>query len=126
MVVRVLWERDGKGLRGEVVVQNVGDRACRLGGKPSVSPLAADGTAMATQTAITLELRGQGYVVIEPGQCAMARVSWSNWCGESPSRRAVVTWWDGSAVATVEGPLSPGCDKKRPTNLTSSWFDVIH
>ena len=50
VVVRVIWEREGGGLRGEVVVHNVGDHACRLGGKPSVSPLAADGTAIAAQS----------------------------------------------------------------------------
>jgi hypothetical protein len=125
VVVRVVWERDGRGLRGEVVVENTGDHACRLGGKPSVSPLAADGSAMATQTATTLELQGKGYVVIEPGQRATARLSWSNWCGGAPTARALVAWWDGSAVARVEGPLRPGCDTRRPTGLSSSWFDVV-
>lgn len=125
VVVRVVWERAGRGLRGEVVVRNVGDHACRLGGKPAVSPLAADGTRLATQTAVTLELRGSGYVVVQPGQRARAAVGWSNWCGPDPSDRALVTWWDGSAVAEVEGPLRPGCDSRRPTNLTSSWFDLL-
>jgi hypothetical protein len=125
VVARVVWERDGRGLRGEVIVRNVGDHACRLGGKPGVYPLAADGTAMPTRTAVTLELRGRGYVVVEPGQSARARVSWRNWCGAKPTDRAQVTWWDGSATARVEGPLSPDCDLRRPSNLTSSWFDLI-
>lgn len=125
VVARVVWQRDGRGLRGEVVVENTGDHACRLGGKPSVRPLAADGTAMPTQVAVTLEMRGTGYVVIEPGQRAVARLSWPNWCGEKPTSRALVSWWDGSAVARVEGPLHPGCDTRRPASLRSSWFDVI-
>lgn len=125
VVVRVVWQRDGKGLRGEVVVHNVGGDACRLGGKPVVRPLAADGTVIAVETVVTLELRGRGYVVVEPGQRATAPIFWRNWCGRKPSRRAMVEWRDGSAVAAVEGPLSPDCDRTRPTNLMSSWFDVI-
>ncbi len=39
LAVTVHWERDGTGLRGQVVAENVGG----LAGKPAVSPLAGTG-----------------------------------------------------------------------------------
>ena len=32
LTVVVKWERDGAGLRGQVMAENVGGRACRLAG----------------------------------------------------------------------------------------------
>jgi hypothetical protein len=123
VVVTVVWQRDGSGLRGEVVVENVGGRACRLAGKPSVTPLDEDGQRLGVDTMMTLEARLPDHVDIQPGQRAAAPVSWRNWCGATPSRQALVAWRGGSAVAGVDGPVRPECDELRPGNLTSSWFD---
>jgi Protein of unknown function (DUF4232) len=124
VVVTVVWERRGTGLRGRVVVENVGGRVCRLGGKPTVRPLAGDGRELGVQTVVTLEWRSPGYTDLAPGRRAAARVSWDSWCGQVPSGRALVEWHDGSAVARVRGPLRPPCDQTRHGNLSSSWFDL--
>jgi hypothetical protein len=120
--VTVRWERDGTGLRGQVIVRNVGGRTCRLPGKPGVRPLGQDGTPLDADTMITLELLEPGYVDIEPGQLAAARVTWPNWCGPAAGDQAVITWGDGSATAHVEGPVQPSCEQGHGGNLTSSWF----
>jgi len=120
--VTVRWERDGTGLRGQVIVRNVGDRACRLPGKPQVRPLGQDGAPLAADTMITLELVEPGYVDIEPGESAAARVTWANWCGPPAADQAVVSWGDGSATAQVVGPVQPSCEAGHGGNLTSWWF----
>src|ERR1700721_1408242 len=125
LVVEVSWERDGTGLRGRLVAANVSDRACKLAGKPDVTPLGADGTPLPARTVMTLELRNPGYVILQPGQRAVAPVWWASWCGQHASDRAQVGWPRGSAVPQVSGPGQPECVQSRPTNLSSSWFDLI-
>ncbi len=125
LAVAVHWERDGTGLHGQVVAENVGGRACRLAGKPAVTPLAADGTPLAARTVITLEWRSPGYVRLAPGQWAAAQVSWGSWCGRQAADRARVEWDGGQAVADVRGPAQPGCSPSAPDNLVSSWFQLI-
>jgi hypothetical protein len=125
LAVAVHWERDGTGLRGQVVAENVGGRACRLAGKPAVTPLAADGTPLPARTVITLEWRSPGYVRLAPGQRAAARVSWGSWCGRQAADRARVEWDGGHAVANVRGPAQPECSPGAPDNLASSWFQLI-
>jgi len=118
------WTQDGSGLRGEVVAENVGSRACRLAGKPTVAPLAADGTALPVHNVVSLEFMEPGYAVLEPGQQAVARLLWPSWCGQQASDRARVEWPGGSAVAPVHGPLQPGCHPDRPGNIVPYWFFV--
>jgi Domain of unknown function (DUF4232) len=125
LAVAVHWARDGAGLRGQVVAENVGGRACRLAGKPAVTPLAADGTPLPAQTVITLEWLSPGYVILEPGQRAAARLGWGNWCGPQATGRARVDWGSGEAVAEVHGPAQPDCSPGQPDNLVSSWFQLI-
>ena len=125
LAVAVHWERDGTGLRGQVVAENIGGRACRLAGKPEITPLAADGTPLAARTVITLEWRSPGYVLLQPGQRAAARVGWRSWCGRQAAGRAQVGWGSGSAVAEVHGPAQPDCSAGEPDNLMSSWFQLI-
>ena len=125
LAVAVHWAPDGTGLRGQVVAENVGGRACRLAGKPGITPLAADGTPLPAQTVITLEWRSPGYVLLEPGQRAAARVGWRSWCGRQAAGQAQVDWGSGQAVADVHGPAQPECSPGEPGNLVSSWFQLI-
>jgi hypothetical protein len=120
--VTVRWERDGAGLRGQVLVRNVGGRTCRLPGKPGVRPLGQDGRPLEVNTSITLELLEPGYVDIAPGEQAAARVTWPNWCGPAAGDQAEVTWNDTPVTARVEGPVQPSCQPGRGGNLTSWWF----
>jgi hypothetical protein len=124
LAVQVRWERDGGGLRGVVIAENISDRACVLPGKPGVIPLGLDGAPLQTQTLITLEMRHPGYVILQPGQRAAAQVSWSSWCGPPASDRAQVSWGDGEVIADVHGPVQPDCSPGEPDNLTSSWFNA--
>jgi Protein of unknown function (DUF4232) len=123
LTVTVRWEPDGSGgLRGQVIAENVGGRACRLPGKPGVAPVGADGTTLPVQTVITMEWVQPGYVILRPGQRAAAAVRWLSWCGQRASDQARVGWGDRSALARVDGPLQPECTAGRPGNLSSSWF----
>jgi len=125
LAVVVTWERDGPGLRGQVIAQNVSDRACMLASKPAVTPMRPDGSPLPTDTVITLEMRTPDHVILQPGERAAARVAWASWCGEQASDRARVDWPGGSTVARVHGPAQPDCVQQRPSNLTSSWFHLI-
>jgi hypothetical protein len=60
LVVVVNWERDGPGLRGQVIAENVSGRAGRLANKPGVTPLRPDGEPLPVNTTVTLEF-------LEPG-----------------------------------------------------------
>jgi Protein of unknown function (DUF4232) len=125
LAVVVIWERAGTGLRGQVIAENAGGRACRLAGKPAVTPLRPDGSPLPALTITTQEWRSPGYVLLRPGQRAAARVSWASWCGQPASGQARVDWPGGWAVAQVHGPTQPECAEHQPGNLTSSWFGLI-
>lgn len=119
------WERSGDALAGEVVAENITGRACRMEGKPALTPLGLDGQPLPTQHIISLELRVPSYVVLQPGQRAAARVRWGGWCGEPCSGRVRVRWEGGSAVVDVQGPRQPACPEEGGGNLTSSWFELL-
>lgn len=125
VVVSLRWERSGDALVGEVIAENVVGHACRLGGKPTLTPLRQDGEPLPTQHIVTLEARVPSFVVLQPGQRATARVSWGGWCGDPASGRVVIGWEGGSAVADVQGPRQPGCPEGGGANLSSSWFDLL-
>lgn len=120
----VHWERDGDGLRGQVIAENTGGRACRLLGKPGVAPLGLDGEPLPVTTVITMEWVSPGYVALEPGQRAAAPVAWDGWDGPPASSRAQVTWEGGTATAEVEGPAQPDATGA-PGNISSSWFRLL-
>jgi hypothetical protein len=122
--VTVQWERAGTGLRGQVIAENTGGRACRLPGKPAVTPLGLDGEPLPVETVITLEWVSPGYVTLEPGQRAAAPVTWDGWDGQAASARARVTWEGGSTTATVAGPAQPDATGA-PVNISSSWFRLL-
>lgn len=122
VAVTVRWEQDGSGLRGQVIAENVGSRACRLAGKPRVTPLRADGARLPVRNTITLEWVPPGYALLRPGQRAAARLAWSSWCGEPAGDQALVEWEGGTAMAKVHGPTQPDCVDDRPTNLNPYWF----
>jgi hypothetical protein len=124
VAIAVHWQEAGSGLRGQIVAENVGSRACRLDGKPTVIPLAADGTPLPVRNVVTEEFVEPGYAVLQPGQRAVARLSWPSWCGQQASDQARVAWPGGSAVAAVHGPRQPGCDQDWPGDITPYWFFV--
>jgi hypothetical protein len=124
LAVVVSWERDGTGLRGQVIAENVSSRACQLARKPGVTPLRPDGTPLPTRTMVTLEGRTPEYVTLQPGERAAASVWWASWCGQQASDRARVDWPGGSTIAKVHGPVQPECVTGRPDNLSSSWFEL--
>ena len=122
--VTVCWERYGGGLRGQVVAENTGGRACRLPGKPGVKPLGLDGAPLPVDTVVTLEWVAPGYVALEPGQRAAAPVAWDGWDGQAASSLAQVTWAGGGATAVVDGPAQPSA-VDAPCNISSSWFRLL-
>ena len=123
LTVRLHWqEGENHSLRGEVLAENVGPRACRLGMKPGVRPLASDGKPLAAECIQTLEMVYPSHVLLQPGEQARASVAWSGWCGEPASGQTVVSWDGGSALVQAQGPRQPGCDEERPQNLSSDWF----
>jgi Protein of unknown function (DUF4232) len=125
LAVVVSWEREGIALTGQVTAENVGGRACRLAGKPEVTPLEPGGGPLPVKTIVTAEKRMPGYVILQPGQRAVSRLVWGSWCGQPASDRARVMWPGGSAVAQVHGPVQPGCAENQPGNLSSSWFHLV-
>jgi hypothetical protein len=125
LAVVVSWERDGPGLRGHVIAENVTGRACRIENKPGVTPLRPDGTPLPVKTIITAEWISPGYVTLQPGRRAAAPVWWGSWCGQQASDRARVEWPGGSTVAEVHGPIQPECSVGESSNLSSSWFKLI-
>lgn len=121
----VRWERAGVGLAGQILVENVSGRTCRLSHKPWVIPLGTDGRELPVEAIITAELRLDP-VILGPGGRAAAPVGWAGWCGDAASGVVRVNWFSGSAVVEVEGPRRPDCpDLGQPTNLSSSWFDSL-
>jgi hypothetical protein len=121
----VHWERDGTGLRGQVIAENVGARVCQLANKPTVTPLRSDGSPLPVETIISLEWRSPGYVNLQPGQRAAALILWASWCGQQASGQALVKWPGGSTIARVDGPTQPDCGPSRARSITSSWFNLM-
>jgi uncharacterized protein DUF4232 len=125
LAVSVRWERAGVGLEGQIIVENVSGRTCRLSHKPWVIPLGTDGRELPVEAIITADARLRP-VILAPGGRAAAPVGWAGWCGDAASGVVRVNWGSGSAVVEVEGPRQPDCpDPGQPTNLSSSWFDAL-
>lgn len=116
------WTPADGGLTGQLEARNVGQRACRLSGKPTLVPIGLDGAELDARTVVTLEFRDPGYVLLEPGDSAVADVGWAGWDGEPASGRLVVGWPGGRREIAVSGPPHPESSADRPTNLWSSWF----
>ncbi|MBV8196030.1 MAG: DUF4232 domain-containing protein [Candidatus Dormibacteraeota bacterium] len=117
---------DRGGLSGRLTLRNVGNRACRVGGKPEITPLAVNGAPLPTQHIITLEKRVPSWTIIGPGESAAAGVWWSGWCGAPASGEVRVAWEQGEATVTADGPHQPQClGSEAPTNTSSSWFNRI-
>jgi hypothetical protein len=123
LAVVVSWEHDGDGLRGQVIAENVSGRACRLEGKPGVTPLQPGGAPLPVTTTVTLEMLEPGYVILQPGERAAAPVRWGSWCGQQASDRARVDWPSGSTVATVHGP--PPVIRQGPRRVPGIQLDRV-
>jgi Domain of unknown function (DUF4232) len=121
---RLSWRAESGSLTGELEVSNVCDHAVRLSGKPGLTPIGIDGEPLAAETAVTLELRPPGYVVLAPGDRARAPVGWGGWDGPPAGGMVLVTWEGGQTEVTAHGPVQPEADGPA-TNLWSSWFERI-
>ncbi len=115
------WLPDGDALKGELEARNVGERRVRLSGKPGLTPLGVDGQPLDTVAIITLELAVPGYVELDPGESATARVGWAGWDGLTAGGAVRVDWPGGQADVATLGPRQPAGNGP-PTNLWSSWF----
>jgi hypothetical protein len=125
LAVSVRWERSGVGLAGQIIVENVSGRTCRLSHKPWVIPLGTDGRELPAEVIITADLRLPP-MILDPGGRAAAPVGWAGWCGDAASGVVRINWISGSADVEVQGPRQPDCpDSGQPTNLSSSWFDTL-
>jgi hypothetical protein len=71
LAVSVRWERAGVGLAGQILVENVGGRTCRLSEKPWVVPLGADGRELPVEVFLTADARLRP-VILAPGERAAA------------------------------------------------------
>jgi DNA-binding transcriptional regulator YhcF (GntR family) len=117
------WESVAGALSGHLDVMNVGPGACRLSGKPILAPLRADGSALTTEFIVTMESTVPGFIVLEPGKRATARVAWAGWDGEAASSEVRVSWPGGSIKVTASGPSQPSArGVGGAQNLSSSWF----
>lgn len=125
LAVSVRWECAEIGLAGQIIVENISGHVCRLSQKPWVIPLGTDGRELPVTALVTSELRHDP-VVLDPGSRAAAPVGWAGWCGDAASGLVQVKWISGSAVVEAEGPRQPDCpDPGQPTNLSSSWFEIL-
>jgi len=115
------WSPDGAGLRGELAVRNVGGHRIRVSGKPQLTPLAADGRPLETDSIITLELRVPDYVELDTGESAIANVGWAGWDGPAAGEAVRVEWPGGQADVPTVGPRQPA-GSGPATNLWTSWF----
>lgn len=114
-------EADG-GLRGVLRAHNVSSERVRLGGKPNLTPLSADGAPLGAETVLTLEARIPGHVDLDPGQPACTDVGWAGWDGPNPSDQVRVQTAGGDrAIVQVSGPVRPAATGPA-TNLWSGWF----
>ena len=118
------WRLEDGHLVGELEARNIGSRAIRLSGKPSLRPVGADGQPLDTGTVVSLELRLPGHVEVEPGRRARAAVGWAGWDGPPARGEVIVGWPGGHVVVTANGPRQP--ESSGPaTNLWSSWFELV-
>ena len=120
----LVWDLSNGSLTGELLAQNVCDRAIRLSGKPGLTPRGEDGEPLDAPTVVTAEYRPPGYVALEPGERARARVGWGAWNGPPASGTVTVKWDAGEVDIEALGPRQP--DRTGPANnLWSSWFERV-
>ena len=135
MQVEVVWHEDNGGLRGWVEVVNDDAEVLRLPGKPSIHPLAVDGSSLEVRHLITLEMRSPGFVDLLPGQRARAAITWGGWDGPAASGEVVVGWRDPAdhgdisartvqTTVAVRGPNQPR-GTAGGSNTSSSWFELL-
>jgi|SRR3954452_19846268 hypothetical protein len=123
--VRLRWQTVSDGaLDGLLEVRNIGPRPIRVGGKPLVTPLGVDGRPLAADFLVTAELRIPPHLDLLPGQRAAAPVSWSGWNGPPSSGRVRVEFEGVTVDVVADGPAQPASTEE-PTNLSSSWFDLL-
>ena len=127
VTVTLRWTQHGPGLTGQITMTNISDHACRLPGKPWVQPNGQDGQPLGVRGLGSHEFIEPGYADLQPGQQAIAEVSWRSWCGPAAGPTATVIWEGGTATVSVEGQGQPECQDGRSSEIighASAWFTV--
>ena len=135
MEVEVVWHEENGELRGWVEVVNDDAEVLRLRDKPSIRPLAVDGSSLQVPHLTTLEMQYPGFVDLLPGQRARAPITWHGWDGPAAGGLIVVEWPDpatrGDARArtvqttvAVRGPRQP-TGTAGGSYTSSSWFELL-
>jgi hypothetical protein len=97
----------GNAAAGQIMVENLSGRTCRLNHQPWVMPLGTDGHQLPVEAVNTMELRLRP-VILAPGGTA-APVGWAGWYGDAAS--GVVR-----SIGSAARPLSRSRD---PANRTA-------
>jgi hypothetical protein len=119
------WDDDDVGrLVGELRARNISTTSVRLSGKPDLRPLGVDGTPLARHAVVTLEFRSPGYAEIGPGEHGSAPVGWAGWDGPRACGHVAVRLAGAEVIVSTSGPFQP-THSGPPTNLWSSWFDLV-
>ncbi|WP_112244706.1 DUF4232 domain-containing protein [Kribbella monticola] len=120
---KLAWQETSGGLEGTLEAVNICEHPVTLTGKPGLMPLGADGEPLDAIGVVSLEARIPGYVVLRPGEKAIAPVGWAGWDGPPASGVFVVSWNGGRTEVRPTGPAQP--QRTGPTtNLWSSWFET--
>jgi hypothetical protein len=120
VTVTLHWEPAGLRLAGLVTVTSISGHVSRLPGKALVQPV-NDGQLLRVPCRRSQEGGpGPGYVDLQPGQRATAKLSWNNWQGPQASPAAIVTWNGGAAAVRATGVPQPACGEIMA--LRPAWF----
>jgi uncharacterized protein DUF4232 len=121
----LVWDEDDEGgLVGQLRARNITAMPVRLSGKPGLRPLGEDGAPLATDMVVTAEFRSPGYAEIGPGEQASAPVGWAGWHGPPAGGQVAIRLSGGDVIVATSGPFQP-TRWGPPTNLWSSWFDLV-
>lgn len=118
------WQLIDGRLHGRLTARNVADHPVQLSHKPALSAVGTDGTVLDAATVHTMEYKQPPFVVLSPGQAAMARVTWSGWNGGRASGRFIIGWRGGTATVTAQGPRQPS-ETGSASNFTAGWFELV-
>ena len=111
-------------LEGELVVVNAAEEPVRVSNKPILVAMGVDGADLGADMVVTAELRIPDFVVLGPGERALAFVSWGGWNGPACSGRFRIELSGGWTVLSASGPRQP-LARGPATNLSSSWFEPL-
>ena len=124
---RLTWTSSGPdALRGSLIAENIGHRAFRFTGKPTLIMVDVNGTAMPAHHAATLEGQIPPYVALQPRQTATASVSLS-WAAETVTGEVVIVEWPGGQSKVETSGVRVYASRRHSDSAmmtSSSWFVV--